>query len=79
MPIIFQYLDLVYLAIYTVEAALKIYADIGVYWRSGFNRFDGFILIMSYAQWIGGLVATGSTNLTVLRMLRGGCRCVRCE
>ncbi|KAJ3339340.1 Cation channel sperm-associated protein 3 [Gonapodya sp. JEL0774] len=69
-PAVFQYLDLVYLAIYTIEAGLKIYADFGVYWKGGYNRFDFFILIMSYAQWFASLVATGSTNLTVLRMLR---------
>ena len=47
----FSILDLIYLTIYTVEFLLKVYSEPIDYWKSGYNRFDFAILVLSYMEY----------------------------
>ena len=42
--------DQLFLAIYTVEFVLKIYAEPKNYWKSTYNLFDFIVLAISYIQ-----------------------------
>lgn len=42
--------DIVFLTIYSVEFAIKVYAEPLGYWKSLSNRFDFFVLFISYFQ-----------------------------
>ena len=72
--IAFANLDIAYIAIYTFEFLLKIYADNAGYWRNNYNRFDFLILIISYfylVQDMGGNTAADSNiDVTFLRVFR---------
>ncbi|XP_033114150.1 cation channel sperm-associated protein 3-like [Anneissia japonica] len=67
---VFIVTDEIFLAIYTLEFILKIYAEPIRYFYSSYNLFDLFVLVISYVQVILVNVATGSTNLSALRVLR---------
>ena len=43
-------IDYVFLAIYTAEFILKIYAEPKNYWKSSYNLFDFIVLAISYVQ-----------------------------
>ena len=72
--IVFANLDIAYIAIYTFEFLLKIYADNAGNWRNNYNRFDFLILIISYfylVQDMGGNTAADSNiDVTFLRVFR---------
>ncbi|XP_063058641.1 cation channel sperm-associated protein 3-like [Engraulis encrasicolus] len=67
--------DELFLAIYTMEFALKLYVHPIDYWSSGYNVFDAFVLLMSYIPLLtpeGGV----STSLDTIRIFRA-CRSLR--
>ncbi|KAG9393235.1 Cation Channel Sperm Associated 3 CatSper3 [Carpediemonas membranifera] len=67
----FDMMDAIYLAIYTVEFLLKIGATPIAYWKSGFNLFDFFVLIISYVQFAIEVFYSGSlSNVTYIRLIR---------
>lgn len=70
VPEALQILDLIYLALYTVEFILKVYVAPVRYWKSSYNQFDFFILAVSYLQWIIGMMSVDVLNFTFLRVLR---------
>lgn len=70
VPQFFSIIDLVYLALYTVEFVLKVYVAPIRYWQSSYNQFDFVILVISYFQWVFGMMSTQTLNLTFLRVLR---------
>eukprot|EP01065_Artemidia_motanka_P018904 TRINITY_DN2230_c0_g2_i7.p1 TRINITY_DN2230_c0_g2~~TRINITY_DN2230_c0_g2_i7.p1 ORF type:complete len:3228 (+),score=877.55 TRINITY_DN2230_c0_g2_i7:150-9833(+) len=61
----------VFVAVFTLEAVLKLIAFSYHYFRDGWNRFDLLIVLVS---WVSVLSSTGSTSsirvLRILRMLR---------
>ncbi|XP_064642513.1 cation channel sperm-associated protein 3-like [Lineus longissimus] len=70
-PDFFSVLDQIFLAIYTVEFIMKIYAEPKEYWRSFYNLFDFFVLVMSYVQEFMVIIdPTGQQNFGGLRILR---------
>jgi cation channel sperm-associated protein 3 len=71
VPDEFEYLNLIYLAVYTLEFILKIYVEPRRYWKSGYDKFDFVILAISYFQWIVTFTNTQAINLTFLRVVRG--------
>lgn len=66
---VFEAAGIVFLFLYTVEFALKVYCEPVGYWRSGYNRFDFFILVASYMQY-QTLFEVDVTAIRVLRALR---------
>ncbi|XP_020600933.1 cation channel sperm-associated protein 3-like [Orbicella faveolata] len=67
----FKALDEFFLAIYTMEFLMKLYAEPKGYWKSSYNRFDFSILALSYVQVIMDELNVGDKILTPLRLLRG--------
>eukprot|EP01135_Chromosphaera_perkinsii_P000476 Nk52_evm30s96 gene=Nk52_evmTU30s96 len=71
---LFEIADYVYLGVYTAEFCLKIYAEPKGYWASGYNRFDFFILIVSFGQVAidaqGDAIDIDLAFLRVIRALR---------
>lgn len=67
----FKALDEFFLAIYTMEFLMKLYAEPRGYWKSSYNRFDLSILALSYVQVIMDELNVGDKILTPLRLLRG--------
>ena len=47
---VFKALDEFFLAIYTMEFLMKLYAEPRGYWKSSYNIFDFSILALSYVQ-----------------------------
>ena len=72
----FKALDEFFLAIYTMEFLMKLYAEPRGYWKSSYNRFDFSILALSYVQVIMDELNVGDKILTPLRLLRGICQLV---
>ena len=70
---VFKALDEFFLAIYTMEFLMKLYAEPKGYWKSSYNRFDFSILALSYVQVIMDELNVGDKILTPLRLLRGLC------
>ena len=68
---VFKALDEFFLAIYTMEFLMKLYAEPKGYWKSSYNRFDFSILALSYVQVIMDELNVGDKILTPLRLLRG--------
>lgn len=68
---VFKALDEFFLAIYTMEFLMKLYAEPSGYWKSSYNRFDFSILALSYVQVIMDKLNVGDKILTPLRLLRG--------
>ncbi|XP_074649066.1 cation channel sperm-associated protein 3-like [Tubulanus polymorphus] len=64
----FFYMDETFLAIYTVEFLMKLYAEPIGYWKSSFDLFDFVVLVLSYIQVI--LDSSGTSGLEGLRVLR---------
>ncbi|XP_039273016.1 cation channel sperm-associated protein 3-like [Styela clava] len=70
--------DITFLTIYSVEFAIKIYAEPVNYWKSLSNRFDFFVLLISYFQVLmdeiqietAGDTASWAGALPVLRTLK---------
>ena len=73
---VFKALDEFFLAIYTMEFFLKLYAEPKGYWKSSYNIFDVTILGISYVQLIMDEMNVGDNVLAPLRLLRGECYCV---
>ena len=67
----FKALDEFFLAIYTMEFLMKLYAEPKGYWKSSYNIFDFSILALSYVQVIMDELKVGDKILTPLRLLRG--------
>lgn len=67
----FKALDEFFLAIYTMEFLMKLYAEPRGYWKSSYNKFDFSILALSYVQVIMHKLNVGDKILTPLRLLRG--------
>lgn len=66
---VFSAIDWITISLYTIEFVLKLAARPLGYWDSGYNRFDFFILAISYVQ----LVFTSTAvigELTFLRVIR---------
>lgn len=61
-------LDKVCLGIFIIEIAIKLYAYRGMFWRSGWNIFDVFVVGIALAPGAGGWAVLRS--LRVLRVLR---------
>lgn len=57
-----EWLDAICLGVYVVEIALKLYADRGTFFRSGWNIFDFVVVALS--------LIPGTQTLAVLRALR---------
>ena len=68
---LFITLDDLFLAIYTIEFVVKVYADSKGYWKSAYNIFDFVILALSYMQIIMSQLNVGENYLGVFRLLRG--------
>lgn len=68
---LFDILDYVFLAIYTAEFFIKVYADSKGYWKSVYNVFDFVILALSFIQVIMDQLNVGDNILGVFRLLRG--------
>ena len=68
---VFKALDEFFLAIYTMEFLMKLYAEPRGYWKSSYNIFDFSILALSYVQVIMDELNVGDKILTPLRLLRG--------
>ena len=68
---VFKALDEFFLAIYTMEFLMKLYAEPKGYWKSSYNIFDFSILALSYVQVIMDELKVGDKILTPLRLLRG--------
>lgn len=66
----FQTVDELFLAVYTVEFIMKIYAEPKNYWMSSYNLFDFVVLVISYLQSIMIMMDVGESNLEALRILR---------
>ena len=68
----FQTADLTFLGIYTLEFALKLYAEPRGYWLNNYNRFDFAILLFSYVQFLDTFFSLFSVfgQVTFLRVLR---------
>ncbi|KAI9146358.1 Ion transport protein-domain-containing protein [Paraphysoderma sedebokerense] len=64
------YLDSIFLSLYSVEFIIKLYADRTKFFRSGYNRFDFAILLISWMQWILAISNVSLGNLTFLRIFR---------
>ena len=64
--------DNVFLGIYLLEFAIKLYAERVMYWRNYYNLFDFAILMISVLYEILMALEFGSTGLTVLKVIRGG-------
>ena len=47
---ILEIVDAIFLAIYTVELALKVWIKPRSFFYNGFNCFDFFVLLLSYSQ-----------------------------
>lgn len=60
--------DSIFLGIYTMEFALKVYISPRAFFFNGFNCFDTVVLVLSYSQYI--LSRTGTDNLGVFKVLR---------
>ncbi|XP_068684842.1 cation channel sperm-associated protein 3-like [Montipora foliosa] len=67
---VFKALDEFFLAIYTMEFLMKLYAEPRGYWKSSYNIFDFTILALSYFQVIMDELNVGDKVLTPLRLLR---------
>jgi len=67
----FKALDELFLAVYTMEFLMKLYAEPRGYWKSSYNKFDFSILALSYVQVIMHKLNVGDNVLTPLRLLRG--------
>ncbi|XP_067029424.1 cation channel sperm-associated protein 3-like isoform X2 [Acropora muricata] len=67
---VFKALDEFFLAIYTMEFLMKLYAEPRGYWKSSYNIFDFSILALSYVQVIMDELNVGDKILTPLRLLR---------
>ncbi|KAK2557512.1 Cation channel sperm-associated protein 3 [Acropora cervicornis] len=70
---VFKALDEFFLAIYTMEFLMKLYAEPRGYWKSSYNIFDFSILALSYVQVIMDELNVGDKILTPLRLLREAC------
>lgn len=68
---VFKALDEFFLAIYTMEFIMKLYAEPKGYWKSSYNIFDVTILAISYVQLIMDEMNVGDNVLAPLRLLRG--------
>ena len=71
---IFMNLDTVFIVIYTIEFALKVYAEPKGYWYRSYNLFDFTLLVLDYVQELLGnlkLLEVDEGALKILRLLRG--------
>ena len=68
---LFKALDELFLAIYTMEFLMKLYAEPRGYWKNSYNVFDFSILAISFVQIILDELNVGDKVLTPLRLLRG--------
>ena len=71
---IFITLDTVFIVIYTIEFALKVYAEPKGYWYRSYNLFDFTLLVLDYVQELLGnlkLLKVDEGALKILRLLRG--------
>ncbi|KAI0236973.1 hypothetical protein LSAT2_012532 [Lamellibrachia satsuma] len=67
---ILEALDNTFLAVYTVEFVLKFYAEPISYWKSSYNLFDFFVLVISFVQTAMIWTGVGESRLSALRVLR---------
>ena len=71
---IFSALNTLFITIYTLEFALKLYAQPVMYWKSGYNILDFMLLLVSYFSVIQDMLASdledGAANVTFLRVFR---------
>ncbi|XP_013402648.1 cation channel sperm-associated protein 3-like [Lingula anatina] len=67
---LFHILDELFLAVYTIEFIMKLYAEPKGYWFSSYNLFDFAVLVISYVQIILVLMNAGGSGLAALRILR---------
>lgn len=45
---VFKVLDELFFVIYIMEFLMKLYVELRGYWKSSYNRFDFFILVLLY-------------------------------
>ena len=67
-------LNTIFLVIYTIEFALKVYAEPKNYWKSSYNIFDFAVLALSYVQVLLDnlrVLEVDEGSLKILRLLRG--------
>ncbi|KAI9140113.1 Ion transport protein-domain-containing protein [Paraphysoderma sedebokerense] len=64
------YLDGIFLSIYTIEFVLKIYVEPKRYWRSSYNRFDFFVLSITWIQWLLTLFSLELGNVAFLKVFK---------
>lgn len=66
--------DIIFLVIYTIEFALKVFCEPRDYWASNYNRFDFLILFLSFFSFMQLIMKSDSgifSNLAYIRVLRG--------
>ncbi|XP_065061341.1 cation channel sperm-associated protein 3-like [Rhopilema esculentum] len=66
-------LNTIFLVIYTIEFALKVYAEPKNYWKSSYNIFDFAVLALSYVQVLLDnlrVLEVDEGSLKILRLLR---------
>ena len=66
----FFILDELFLAVYTVEFILKVYAEPKKYWKNGYNLFDFLVLALSISQSVMTIIGMGTSGLQALRVFR---------
>lgn len=67
---LFTVVDFIFLGVYTIEFAMKLYAEPINYWKSYYNLFDFGVLTISFVQ-AGIMSASGEeSDLNGLRVLR---------
>eukprot|EP00002_Diphylleia_rotans_P031344 TRINITY_DN6509_c0_g1_i2.p1 TRINITY_DN6509_c0_g1~~TRINITY_DN6509_c0_g1_i2.p1 ORF type:complete len:341 (+),score=88.56 TRINITY_DN6509_c0_g1_i2:58-1080(+) len=65
---VYEIIDLVFIVVYSIEFLMKNYVDFTGYWKNNYNRFDAFLLALSYLSVGGALNSQG--NFSVFRILR---------
>ncbi len=70
-PTFFTATDNIFLGIYIMECALKVYAEPLGYWQNYYNLFDFMVLVISLVQSILTALEMGQTGLTVIGVVKG--------
>ncbi len=67
----FTVTDNIFLGVYVMEFALKVYAEPLGYWKNYYNLFDFMVLMISLVQYVLTALEVGQTQLTVIRVVKG--------
>lgn len=67
-PVVYVYLDLIFIAIYIIEFLCKVYVEPLRYWKSNYNKFDFLVILISVLEL--AIVIQTQINVSSLRILR---------